>query len=504
MASAYEYDVYISYNTFYRSAAIQIAQTLIQRGAKIWIDVWFIRPGDDWQKAARQALVNTRTALILIGQDGIGSRGQTDELNIILSSNVNRIIPVLLPNTSPEVIPPQLKHLTWVDFKGGLDDENTWQYLMLGIFPLQSASLDEPAPPESEGKHAKPPEHLEEEKISPTTGRRTRETDLSSIKDRESNVQSAGKDLIIDSHQRVLNAGFALPAEYKRRHFAKPDAPLYADEEYILLVDVGPVWKDVQSLVIKNDRAIFPEDHLPDDQKGYLVRVVFVSEDFTPHLVSAEMWVPRRSGQSYPYVNGERASAPDPVGLAVHTPSLQANQSQTRAHGRLCLYYKGQVIQSAIVSVGVARAAYLKLEESNKIEVDYVLTSNLTDVAENLGNRLAQIQQGEEARPVSVNLTLNDDGSGRHRILATYHLDTKEESTVPPAWAPYDAESAQNVLAEFRQVMASCYKSLDAKFGKPRKQFGLDLLQLAKIGDKLRTLALSDLDISETGRTVAL
>ena len=270
------------------------------------------------------------------------------------------------------------------------------------------------------------------------------------------------------------------------------------------MVDIGPLWETVPSMVVANKEAEFPEGHLPAQLDGYLVRVVFVSEDFTPHLTSAEMWVPVKSGQSYPWNRSERADAPGPIDLNLQTPPFAPQERIGKAYGRLCLYYKGQVIQSAQVSVGIAEVEGVSLIEPNKIEVDYVLTKDLTDFKAGLGGRRIQFGS-EQAQPVSVGLTLNEDGSDRHRILATYHLNTNEEATVPPAWAPYDAQSALQTLVEFRKVIANCYQGLDQNFGKSRKDFGYDMLELAKLGDLLMTLALGGVDISGTGlKTVAL
>ncbi|HAW52077.1 MAG TPA: hypothetical protein DCX54_07100, partial [Flavobacteriales bacterium] len=298
--------------------------------------------------------------------------------------------------------------------------------------------------------------------------------------------------------RRILNAGFAKVGGPRLNR----NQALLSNNPYDLLVDVGPPWRQDGNLVIKSEQAYFPEDKLPEDQQGYQVRVVFVAEDFSPRLSTTEIWVPAKAGQSYPFENGERASASGAVKLRVKAPKLGLFKRQGSAHGRLCLYYKGQLIQSALVSVGITNSQNVKLKKPNKIEVDYVIAGNFEDT-KRLSDR--QVQFGNnEIRPISVGLTLNDDGSGRHRILATYHLNSKEETTIPPAWAPYDSQSAQQTLLEFRKVMTDCYTGLSETFGKNRKDFSYDLLELAKLGDQLRTLALSGLDVSESGRTVAI
>jgi hypothetical protein len=147
---------------------------------------------------------------------------------------------------------------------------------------------------------------------------------------------------------RVLNANFADP---KTQRMLEARSGLIPGEFYDLLVDVGPRWSKVQSIVI--GRADFPEDALPVDKEGYVVQVVVVSEDFSPHLVSAEIWVPRRTGRSFPYINGNRAEGSGPVALRLRAPELPGDSNATTfpVHARLCLYYENNLLQSAAVKV---------------------------------------------------------------------------------------------------------------------------------------------------------
>src|SRR5579884_371317 len=101
---------------------------------------------------------------------------------------------------------------------------------------------------------------------------------------------------------RVLNANFALPGSGR---VLGPREGLAPGRDYDLLLDVGPRWTRIPSLVVGH--ADFPEEALPPDREGYVVDVVLVSEDFSPQIVSGQIWVPRGVGRSIPLVNGERA-----------------------------------------------------------------------------------------------------------------------------------------------------------------------------------------------------
>ena len=296
-------------------------------------------------------------------------------------------------------------------------------------------------------------------------------------------------DEIPKSDKRLLNAGFS-----DRHSIIKPYQALRSNKEYDLLVDIGPLWKDEISLVVKNPEAYFPEKYLPSESKGYIVRVVFISEDFTPPLSSAEIWVPSKPTQSHPYIKNKPALKPSPVNLPVITPKIQLPDSEKRAYGRLCFYYKGQLIQSAQVSVGISETGALTLQEPNKIQVDYVLTTNLSEKLEKIGDRNIKIQSNYE-RPISANITLNDDGSGRHRILATYYSESKEDAIFSPAWQSYDPNSTQKVLESFREVLSSCSKRLGNSLEKNKKDFYYNMRDLAILGDKLYVSALSGINV---------
>ena len=173
----------------------------------------------------------------------------------------------------------------------------------------------------------------------------------------------------------VLNAGFALSSN----HVIKLDKALSSNYFYDLLVDVGPMWKIAPSTVIGSENAYFPIEKLPTSQLGYQVRVVFMSEDFSPKLSTAEMWVSAETGRSYPFADGKRLDKHVPVKLRVRAPWLGLFGQHRRAQGRLCLYYKEQLIQSAMISVGITKFHSSKLEEPNKIEFEYVLTDDFEE-----------------------------------------------------------------------------------------------------------------------------
>jgi hypothetical protein len=347
---------------------------------------------------------------------------------------------------------------------------------------------------------------------------------------------------------RVLNANFGDPGRGK---LLEMDETLVASQSYELLVDVGPRWNTVPSLVTGSDA--FPEDALPPGQDGYRVRVVLFSNDFvaseagstsaetsvesakprdvrrpdfevvtTPPLEatkfdaftseyrtavgSAEIWVPRGSGRSYPMNNGQRAEQSGPVRLRVRAPDMPANSpDRVEARGRLSLYYEGNLLQSAVVRISIARdAARLPGLVENSVHVDYVLSGGFTELDKFDTRRLGN--DAESTCPVGLNISMNDDGASGHRLM----VDNRTDLSV---WRPYDPAAAEGLLQIARDKLKECFwerdsnccvaesdesrrrDALNADNGKTLAQFKCDLFQLAWYGSDLYTQAFGQLSM---------
>jgi hypothetical protein len=333
------------------------------------------------------------------------------------------------------------------------------------------------------------------------------------------------------SAPRVLNANFAHPMT---RAIAEPYRTLKDGQVYELLVDVGPRWSRVPSLVTGND--LFPEKALPPSDDGHRIQILFFSDDFLPvepprearsreqepgradgeefppvevpplsedapfgfsgeyrrPVVSGEIWVPAKFGRSFPIVDGVRASSSGPVRLRVRTPAGHEDDgSLEQASGRLSLYYENNLLQSAAVSVTIGREERF-VATPNRIDVDYVLSGAFTDLTR---YRARALHEGEEPVPVGVNITMNDDGSGAHRLVVV----GRDDLTV---MRPYDPDDAKNVLDVARGKLKECFSlrnddcvveepeparrsALGADNGKSLKQFQCDLFQMAWYGSDI-------------------
>jgi tetratricopeptide (TPR) repeat protein len=122
-----EFDVFISHNRKDLNAVRELSGLLRSRGLKVWLDEWELVPGRPWQEALEDAIENSRTVAVLIGENGLGP-WETPEMRGALSESVRRgipIIPIFLPGApSNPSLPMFLARYKWVDLRGGLIPEN--------------------------------------------------------------------------------------------------------------------------------------------------------------------------------------------------------------------------------------------------------------------------------------------------------------------------------------------------------------------------------------------
>jgi len=134
-----QYDVFLSHATPDKPAVEALAHRLQDAGLKPFLDKWHLIPGRSIQKSLETALDQSRSYAVCIGPGGIG-RWQEEEMRSALDDRVQNndipVIPVLLPGAkrpgNPE-LPRFLRLMLWVDFSGGLDNEDAFKRLLAGI-----------------------------------------------------------------------------------------------------------------------------------------------------------------------------------------------------------------------------------------------------------------------------------------------------------------------------------------------------------------------------------
>ena len=121
------FDVFLSHNSKDKKTVRKIGVGLRDRGLKVWFDEWELIPGCSWLKALEQVIETTNSALVLVGEDGIGPWESIETEGFLLEFARRKlpIIPVLLPGAgeAPQ-LPIFLRTLTWVDMRTGVNREN--------------------------------------------------------------------------------------------------------------------------------------------------------------------------------------------------------------------------------------------------------------------------------------------------------------------------------------------------------------------------------------------
>ncbi|HAE59950.1 MAG TPA: hypothetical protein DCG54_10715 [Anaerolineae bacterium] len=157
----------------------------------------------------------------------------------------------------------------------------------------------------------------------------------------------------------------------------------------------------------------------------------------------------------------------------------------------MCLYYGAQVIQSAVLDIGVQRQPGQVQETPNSGLVDYVLTPGFRAVEETIATR--RLSENGEAVPVKVGLMLNDDLSGSHRLLLKMHDTETETASLPPAWKSYDAGMIQSVLERARSILVNPAGQSLASYNSESfllDKFKDDLTALGELGAELYSILL--------------
>jgi hypothetical protein len=132
------YAVFLSYNDEDRKAVESLAVHLADNAKlPLWFDRWTLVPGEPWVRNMERGLADSLSCAVFVGKSGAGP-WQTPEVETALRQQVRdpnfRVIPVLLPEAPQQPgLPPFLSGNTWVDFRGGLTNDDTLWRLECGI-----------------------------------------------------------------------------------------------------------------------------------------------------------------------------------------------------------------------------------------------------------------------------------------------------------------------------------------------------------------------------------
>ena len=121
------FDVFLSYHWRDHAQVETLARRLREQGLQIFLDRWYLTPGQSWLKALETTLAQCRAVAVCIGQGDMGSWQQREQF-LALERQVSAerrgqhfpVIPVLLPGAEPPL--GFLSQHTWVDLRSRFDD----------------------------------------------------------------------------------------------------------------------------------------------------------------------------------------------------------------------------------------------------------------------------------------------------------------------------------------------------------------------------------------------
>ncbi len=126
--SPHSFDVFLSYHWRDHVQVESLAHQLRDEGLTVFLDRWYLTPGQSWPKALEATLAQCHAVGVCIGQGEMGPWQQREQyLALERQASVERqgqnfpVIPILLPGSEPPL--GFLRQNTWVDFRHRLNDK---------------------------------------------------------------------------------------------------------------------------------------------------------------------------------------------------------------------------------------------------------------------------------------------------------------------------------------------------------------------------------------------
>jgi 2-polyprenyl-3-methyl-5-hydroxy-6-metoxy-1,4-benzoquinol methylase len=113
----FKYDAFLSYSSTNKSIVNALAKRLKQDGVRVWLDAWFIQPGDPIYWKIQEGLENSHTLLMCMSPAYFGSDWATLENQTRLfrdpMNKKRRLIPLLIEDCTPPDIIAQFAYIDW-------------------------------------------------------------------------------------------------------------------------------------------------------------------------------------------------------------------------------------------------------------------------------------------------------------------------------------------------------------------------------------------------------
>ncbi|MHB9102243.1 MAG: TIR domain-containing protein [Sulfuricella sp.] len=118
MLDKFDFDVFVSYSSKDADRVIALAQRLSEDGLAVWLDKWKISPGDNIPLKIEDALEKSRTLLLTMSANSLGSEWARLERSAVLfrdpTNETRRFIPIRFDDSE---IPESLRQFAYVDWR---------------------------------------------------------------------------------------------------------------------------------------------------------------------------------------------------------------------------------------------------------------------------------------------------------------------------------------------------------------------------------------------------
>jgi TIR domain-containing protein len=133
-AGGNSFDVFFSYHWRDHAPVEVVARTLTERGFRVFLDRWYLTPGQPWPQALERTLASGNSVVVFLGADGLGP-WQQRERDLALDRQGREpgfpVIPVLLTRADPAL--GFLKLNNWVDLSANVADQPALEILGAAI-----------------------------------------------------------------------------------------------------------------------------------------------------------------------------------------------------------------------------------------------------------------------------------------------------------------------------------------------------------------------------------
>ncbi|MCX7111051.1 MAG: SUMF1/EgtB/PvdO family nonheme iron enzyme [Proteobacteria bacterium] len=128
------YDVFLSYHWRDQTPVHALAEKLLNQNLHVFLDRWYLTPGQPWPELLEQALATCGAVAVCIGPGEMGSWQQREQHYALDRQTREKgfpVIPVLMPGAEPPL--GFIRQNTWVDFRTGLSDDLPLQLLAAAV-----------------------------------------------------------------------------------------------------------------------------------------------------------------------------------------------------------------------------------------------------------------------------------------------------------------------------------------------------------------------------------